>query len=58
MSWGSLRAVSEEAKEIAREEREKVLVDCPNCGEPLIEARGRLHCRFDGFNVLAGTKAL
>jgi len=51
----SLRAVSDEAREIRREEMEKARnpVACPDCGEPLgyNERLGLLGCPFCGYRT-------
>lgn len=53
--WGGLRAIIEEAKEIAREEREAPLIDCPICGTPLDKnSRGQLNCPMGHFRAEAG----
>lgn len=49
VSWEQLISIKQEAREIAKEEREKPPAECPNDGEPLIFARGVWHCKFDGY---------
>ena len=51
MSWEQLIDIYREAAELAERERNEPPVACPNCGEPLEEARGVRHCRFDGFQT-------
>lgn len=48
MPWEQLLAIADEAATYAREDRDPPTA-CPNDGEPLIEHRGVLHCRFDGY---------
>lgn len=48
--WGSLLAITREARQIAQEEVARRPVACPRCGEPLRPGpRGELHCAFDSY---------
>lgn len=48
--FGGLRGIVEEAKQLARDERAKPLIDCPVCGEPLDKnERGAVNCPLGHF---------
>lgn len=51
MSWEKLLNIRDEAKRVAREESERPIVACPNCGAPLEGARGVLHCPSGDFQT-------
>lgn len=48
-NWESLRGVLAAAAADAHEARDRRPTACPTDGEPLVQARGVLHCRFCGF---------
>lgn len=48
MAWEQLLDIWREDAEERRAERDRKLVDCPEDGTPLEEARGKLHCPFCG----------
>ena len=48
--FGGFGAIVKEAQGLAAAEREKPLVDCPVCGEPLQKnARGQVNCVYGHF---------
>lgn len=48
--WETLRSIAQRNREYEREERSEQPTACPNDGEPLeTNARGELHCRYDGW---------
>lgn len=50
--WYTLLAITQEARDLARDEAARRPVACPNCGEPLQAGPGGvLHCRFDGYRT-------
>lgn len=50
MGFEGLLDIYKEAAQLAREERERIPVACPNDGTPLEEAPdGTLHCKHDGW---------
>jgi hypothetical protein len=55
MSWSQLIAIKREAAAIFKEDAAKPIVECPYDGEPLVSARGWLHCPWGNFRVRAGT---
>ena len=56
--WGGLRGIIDEARDLAREERDRVEVDCPLCGTPLdFNAHGEGNCPMGHYRTSASTKA-
>lgn len=54
-SWNGLLDILREGARLAREERERVPLACPDCGEPLRNGpRSELYCPFDGSTWGAG----
>lgn len=49
MSWESLLAVQQEARQMAAEDAARRPVACPNDGEPLRDSARGLYCPFDGW---------
>lgn len=50
MSWESLLAIEQEARQMAAEDAARPPVACPNDGEPLRQgANGVTYCPFDGW---------
>jgi transcription initiation factor IIE alpha subunit len=51
--WGGYKALQDEAREIAKAEREKPPTDCPQCGEPLEynERRSLYNCPLGHYRV-------
>jgi hypothetical protein len=49
MPWSQLQAILGEARSEGERQRAQKPVACPNDGEPLVSARGVLHCRFCGY---------
>lgn len=48
--WGGLRPILDEAKQLAEEERNRPLIDCPICGTPLDKnERGQVNCPMGHF---------
>lgn len=56
--WGGLRGIIDEARDIARDERERPLVDCPVCGTTLQknERLQQLGCPLGHFRAPAGAR--
>lgn len=49
MAWTDLIAIKDEAKAMRRADREKPIVECPRCGEPL-QVRGEVYnCPWGHF---------
>jgi uncharacterized C2H2 Zn-finger protein len=58
MSYEQLIAITQEAKLMRREDKERELVDCPLCGAILDENKdGVKNCGMGHFRAPAGTKA-
>lgn len=51
MSFQQLLGIISEAKEVAKDERNKKPIECPNDGEPLQEKNGVWFCPFDGYQT-------
>ena len=50
--WYTLLAITQEARDLARDEAVRRPSACPHCGEPLQAGpEGQLHCRFDGYRA-------
>lgn len=58
MSFQELIAIRDEAKQVRAEDMAAPLVDCSNCGEPLVfnEARGLWACPHGDFLRLGGAE--
>jgi hypothetical protein len=55
MSWAQLIAITQEAKQIRREDDAAEVVACPYDGEPLKEnSRGVLRCPFGDYETRRG----
>lgn len=54
MSWAQLIAIKEEAKQIAKEEREKLYIDCPLDGALLQYSakRGLWNCPMGNYTAI------
>lgn len=48
-NWESLRGVIAAARADAAAEADRRPSACPTDGEPLVQARGVLHCRYCGY---------
>lgn len=49
MSWNELIAIGQEAQAIARDNRERPIVDCPVCGQRLDRLGDVLNCPLGHF---------
>lgn len=47
--WYGLLNISRTNRALIEQERSRPRIACPRCGEPLLAARGVLHCVFDGY---------
>lgn len=56
MSWEQLQAITEEAKLLRREDKQRELVSCPICGDILEEnSDGLKNCPMGHFRTRART---
>lgn len=57
--FGGLRAILDEAKQLAEEERNREIEACPNDGTPLVrnERLNMLACPMGDFRAPVGTRA-
>ncbi|HEX3088973.1 MAG TPA: hypothetical protein VHQ23_09980 [Ilumatobacteraceae bacterium] len=56
-SWGSLKAVTDEAKQIAQDNQTRPLLDCPLCGNRLvIKENGTRDCDVGHFRTTETTQ--
>ena len=56
MSWEGLVAIYREAADIRREEKQRPLVECPLCGEPLDFRDGIYNCPLGHFRTRKPTQ--
>lgn len=54
MSNEQLLAITQEAKQIARDERDRLIIDCPFDGELLVSNGKYLNCPFGNYRVRVG----
>ena len=55
--WGGLRGIIDEARELAREERDRVEEACPLCGTPLdFNAQGAGNCPMGHWRSAPGIR--
>ncbi len=58
MSWTQLGAISKEAAQLAKANREAPLVDCPIDGTPLVFRNGVGNCPMGNFTTRRTTGGL
>lgn len=56
MSWQQLIKIRDEARQIAKDEREKPLLECPYDGEPLQFRDGIANCPLGNYRTRRTTR--